>query len=453
MECTVCLMAYGQQLRPLSLPCGHTFCKLCITKVYRERGVVMCPKCQAQHRRTTIENLPINYELEDLMESLSMRGATGVSSHVAPLSGNQEMCSKCSKYMSSWCENCLVFVCNGCTARQHHNKGHKTVMAKEAVEKLRAECIEKLDAKDVLLTKNITSCKELMASSSAMVQKINRAVTQMEQYKNEILAQKVGIQSGASLAAVAKSVSEVINQNPSPQIFQELREAQGACHVVEGAMRTFKRLSTEEQPRSEHAVDGPAVPTPPVPPEVPAPPSPAEVSSPPVIIIPSVFVVDSVIASCQDSLPRMIKGLPRGTEINITVGQPLPFWTFFKLKSTSPNCWFNIYFRDAQTLSNFLEIKVRLNTRAVTMETRDYRETTVLKTRHDCHLPMSQSFDEEFSLRVKEMDEKYVLKVGDVFVGYCKKPKRTSKKSLCSQVGIEGKHTRLLEFRLLSSKE
>ncbi|XP_069183413.1 tripartite motif-containing protein 59-like [Procambarus clarkii] len=69
-ECSVCFNNYDDnQLRPRTLPCGHTFCSQCIDNAIKN-GQLTCPSCRAEHAATAATQFPINYGMEALIRKL-----------------------------------------------------------------------------------------------------------------------------------------------------------------------------------------------------------------------------------------------------------------------------------------------------------------------------------------------------------------------------------------------
>ncbi|KAM5126615.1 E3 ubiquitin/ISG15 ligase TRIM25-like [Mantella aurantiaca] len=70
LECSVCLNVYRD---PVTLKCGHNFCRLCIDRVLngqRKSGIYSCPECReefqerpALHRNITLRNIVENLQL------------------------------------------------------------------------------------------------------------------------------------------------------------------------------------------------------------------------------------------------------------------------------------------------------------------------------------------------------------------------------------------------------
>ena len=67
MSCDVCSDVYEQvQRTPLVLPCGHTFCRACLTDI-RKSGRFQCPTCRAGHNNLQVEALTVNYSLLNIL--------------------------------------------------------------------------------------------------------------------------------------------------------------------------------------------------------------------------------------------------------------------------------------------------------------------------------------------------------------------------------------------------
>ena len=59
-ECGVCFKSYNHsEKKPLSLPCGHTFCLECLKQI-NKHSIIKCPFDKIAHHQVA-ENLPVNY--------------------------------------------------------------------------------------------------------------------------------------------------------------------------------------------------------------------------------------------------------------------------------------------------------------------------------------------------------------------------------------------------------
>nr|XP_045610760.1 tripartite motif-containing protein 59-like [Procambarus clarkii] len=69
-KCSVCYNDYDDnQLRPRTLPCGHTFCSQCVDNAIKN-GQLTCPSCRAEHAATAATQFPISYAVEAFVRKL-----------------------------------------------------------------------------------------------------------------------------------------------------------------------------------------------------------------------------------------------------------------------------------------------------------------------------------------------------------------------------------------------
>lgn len=52
--------------KPVTTPCGHTFCKLCLESALRVRRE--CTLCKAKIFESSMENLQINFLVQEVIE-------------------------------------------------------------------------------------------------------------------------------------------------------------------------------------------------------------------------------------------------------------------------------------------------------------------------------------------------------------------------------------------------
>lgn len=90
-DCDVCLNAFDNSVqRPRTLPCGHTFCGLCINTLSRG-GQITCPSCRARHTVPMGGQFPINYTLESVVKTQrNVQGTAGISGKTRSLLRDQE---------------------------------------------------------------------------------------------------------------------------------------------------------------------------------------------------------------------------------------------------------------------------------------------------------------------------------------------------------------------------
>ncbi|XP_030295210.1 E3 ubiquitin-protein ligase TRIM39-like [Sparus aurata] len=72
LQCSICLNVFSE---PVTTPCGHNYCKTCITGYWASSGIARCPLCQKKFRNRP--ELQVNTEFRDMVErfnSMRMRG-------------------------------------------------------------------------------------------------------------------------------------------------------------------------------------------------------------------------------------------------------------------------------------------------------------------------------------------------------------------------------------------
>lgn len=69
-ECGVCFKNYNAiEKKPLSLPCGHTFCLDCLKQIGKHNQI-KCPFDKSIHQATA-DNLPVNYAVLTALPTLT----------------------------------------------------------------------------------------------------------------------------------------------------------------------------------------------------------------------------------------------------------------------------------------------------------------------------------------------------------------------------------------------
>ncbi|POI29934.1 hypothetical protein CIB84_006316, partial [Bambusicola thoracicus] len=120
-SCSLCLGFFQD---PVSIHCGHNFCRACITRCWEEEEETFpCPRCKAT---ATQRNLRPNRELAKIIEiakRLSLR---------APGAG-ERLCEKHREVLKLFCEEDQVPICLVCR-ESHAHRLHAAVPIEEAVE-------------------------------------------------------------------------------------------------------------------------------------------------------------------------------------------------------------------------------------------------------------------------------------------------------------------------------
>uniref|UniRef100_A0A8B9LUI0 Uncharacterized protein n=1 Tax=Astyanax mexicanus TaxID=7994 RepID=A0A8B9LUI0_ASTMX len=150
-KCCICLDFFNQ---PVSIPCGHNFCLLCIQQFWNTATRINCPLCKESF--PTRPKLSINRALAEITEgfktslnispdqpnsksrSQSVKGEDErISSHEEP---RRNLCGKHRKPLEFYCKSEKIKVCSKCVETQH--QGHQTVHVELESIRMRAELNE-----------------------------------------------------------------------------------------------------------------------------------------------------------------------------------------------------------------------------------------------------------------------------------------------------------------------
>nr|XP_041575815.1 tripartite motif-containing protein 65 isoform X1 [Taeniopygia guttata] len=173
LVCSICLELFRV---PVTLPCGHNFCKRCISDHWDKQkqaagteGSCSCPECRRGFERCP--ELKKNVTLHSVVElarDSEERGSAAGRCEVAPA----ELCRQHGRPLELYCENERRCICCICTVRdcQRHRRvlfeeerAKKQTFLKESLEKAQEESerIEQTMKELELQTESIKDCSEL----------------------------------------------------------------------------------------------------------------------------------------------------------------------------------------------------------------------------------------------------------------------------------------------------
>jgi hypothetical protein len=110
MNCPSCKKYYNDKEHvPLNLPCGHTFCKICLKSNFRKEQEVTCPTC----------NGLFNLRITDLSKNFI---ALNLGCELRETMKKYEICPKHDgEPLKFNCDNCQILFCPMCII---HHSGH-----------------------------------------------------------------------------------------------------------------------------------------------------------------------------------------------------------------------------------------------------------------------------------------------------------------------------------------
>uniref|UniRef100_A0A8C4Q061 Uncharacterized protein n=1 Tax=Eptatretus burgeri TaxID=7764 RepID=A0A8C4Q061_EPTBU len=151
LTCPVCFELYNE---PTTLPCGHSFCLVCIETSWKSRGEdtgCVCPSCREVFpqkpklkKNVTFANLVENLKLKKREIGLRVEvrdaehGGVKVKEGVKSR-GTDSYCELCKREAAKRCVPCGILCCVQ-HLKPHQLKGHKLVGPGVKIEELR--CIE-----------------------------------------------------------------------------------------------------------------------------------------------------------------------------------------------------------------------------------------------------------------------------------------------------------------------
>ncbi|XP_056878892.1 E3 ubiquitin/ISG15 ligase TRIM25-like [Takifugu flavidus] len=116
LMCPICLLTYTE---PITTPCGHNYCKACITEYLSYTDEPVCPLCKEALQ--TQSELKVNTALQNLVQHFSN---ITVSDGETPAEAWEVTCDMCCEPKLKAQRSCLKCVASYC---QHHLEQHQRV--------------------------------------------------------------------------------------------------------------------------------------------------------------------------------------------------------------------------------------------------------------------------------------------------------------------------------------
>ena len=182
LVCSICLDQYNE---PRILPCHHSFCKECLTRIPLEHSnenyTLRCPTCREQTRLPGegAAAFPPSFLINSLLEVRQKK--ENVSDNCS------NICEEHNKPCDIYCEDCGVIICHHCLVRQHQKHANSLI----------TDCHGK----------NIMLITKLLSQMKSGVDNLERASTVLEKTEGKIIKQE-------------KHVEEAVNSTADEKIHQ-----------------------------------------------------------------------------------------------------------------------------------------------------------------------------------------------------------------------------------------
>ncbi|XP_071403290.1 E3 ubiquitin-protein ligase TRIM21-like [Centroberyx affinis] len=280
--CSICLDVFTE---PVSTPCGHNFCKSCITRHWESKQLSQCPLCNEKfHKRP---ELRVNTGFRDVVENFKKLNVIGrAESLVKPgevpcdfCSGTKlkalksclvclasycethlephqrvaawkrhklidpvknledRMCKKHDKFLELFCRSDQICVCVMCT----EHKTHDTVPLEEEYEEKKAQ-----------LGKKKAEVQEMIQERQQKLQEMKASVQLNKKDTEEAIAKSVEVFT-ALVASIQRNQAELIEVIEEKQRAAE-KQAEGFIKELEQEISELQRRSTELE-RLSHTED------------------------------------------------------------------------------------------------------------------------------------------------------------------------------------------------------
>ncbi|XP_071059521.1 E3 ubiquitin-protein ligase TRIM21-like [Pseudochaenichthys georgianus] len=226
--CSICLDVFTD---PVSTPCGHNFCKACISQHWDTKVPYQCPNCKKLfHTRPELLVNTFISEMPAQFRQSAQQKASSSSSEQHVVKPGEVPCDACTGTRLKALKSCLVCVCMLCTYSEH--KTHDVVPLKEGCEGKKAE-LWKTDAK----------IQQMIQKRRLKIQEMNRSVELSKEGADREIAD--GVQVFTALKeSVERSQAELMDTIKEKQRETE-EQAAGLIKELEQEVSELKKRSSE----------------------------------------------------------------------------------------------------------------------------------------------------------------------------------------------------------------
>ncbi|NWR60172.1 TRI39 ligase, partial [Bucorvus abyssinicus] len=166
--CPICLEYMSE---PVSIDCGHNFCRGCIAKHCQDKGLwadgpFSCPQCRASCHRSSFRP---NKQLANIVESIRQLGLWG--SPVPEPGPGTPLCTQHDERLKLFCEEDKEAICVVCRESLHH-RSHTVYPIEEAVQVYKGKLQKSLEH----LSKEVENVKKRESAERVKTQECKETV-------------------------------------------------------------------------------------------------------------------------------------------------------------------------------------------------------------------------------------------------------------------------------------
>uniref|UniRef100_A0A8C5WIU5 Uncharacterized protein n=1 Tax=Leptobrachium leishanense TaxID=445787 RepID=A0A8C5WIU5_9ANUR len=256
LTCSICTDIYTD---PVTLTCGHTYCRLCITRTWdnQEERESSCPECR--HRFRARPKLRRNLSLTNIAESFRSSHPEQEEVRIpctycdSPVPA-AKTCLHCEVLEYYCCEE-SVFICVSCSLAGEH-RGHRVETLNEAsekkIKKLR-NILQKLTSQREEAEKSVQSLEELRRQVQEKAAWITERVTALiRDIRKQLEALEKGVLSEISRheEQVSLRVSDLIRQLEikKEELSRKMSDIEELCNKTD----TVTVLQEKESDRDDY---------------------------------------------------------------------------------------------------------------------------------------------------------------------------------------------------------
>ncbi|XP_014816072.1 PREDICTED: tripartite motif-containing protein 7-like isoform X2 [Calidris pugnax] len=206
-RCSICLGIFQD---PVSIHCGHSFCRLCITEIWEGLTTnFSCPQCRETMARKILRP---NRELANMIEAAKRLNLPPVRE----VEGGENLCEKHQEPLKLFCQDDKRLICMVCIRSEVH-RDHSVVPVDEAAQ----ECKERTEAAKQEIVRTYRKMHEFLEKQeSSLLAQLEQLDTEIRKAHEEILQRL--LEETTRLGTLIGEM-ERTSQQPDWQLLKDIR--------------------------------------------------------------------------------------------------------------------------------------------------------------------------------------------------------------------------------------